>query len=179
MLPMSLHPAPRTLTAHHTPAAPAARALRRTTLILACCGVAAVAACGGDGSTSPTPTAAGSYELMEVEGTAVPVTLHGGEDTLVIRGGTLDLSADNQFDLELEILWNGQSGSIPLEGDYTVDGGNLEFDAVRNDLDLVGFEGELDGDELAVSGILGLEYLFERDGSAHADGHRANHTPRP
>ena len=175
------HSALRALPARRTPTALAAHALRLTTLIVGLCTVTAIAACsgGGDGPTPPKPTAAGDYELMEVEGTELPVTLTGGSNTLVIRGGALELDGDDQFNLELEIVFNGQSGTIPLEGEYTVDGDNVEFEAERNDFEIDGFEGELDGDEMTVNGILGLEYVFERDGSARSAAHRAAAPARP
>ena len=172
----------RALPARRTPTASATHALKLAALILGFCTVTAIGACsgGGDGPTTPPkPSAAGDYELMEVEGTELPVTLSGGSNTLVIRGGALELDGDNQFTLELDIVFNGQSGTLPLEGEYTVDGDNLEFEAERNDFEIDGFEGELDGDEMTVNGILGLEYQFERDGSARSAAHRVAAAARP
>jgi hypothetical protein len=105
-----------------------ARALRN--LAAAFTLATAAIACGGDDSTGPSTSIAGTYTLRTVNGGNLPYTLiQIGQDKLEIIAGAISLNADNTFSDRITIRTT--EGGIPDEeefiavGTYTVNGNTV------------------------------------------------------
>ncbi len=95
--------------------------------------VATVAACGGDGTTSPTPTSlAGTWRVVSVNGSALPYTILGsGDNREDLLDDVITASADGTFTEVTTIqhfsktLGISTDVSPPLPGTWVLNGTNV------------------------------------------------------
>jgi len=104
----------------------------------------ATAACGGGEDAtgpSPSPVTNGSYALAEVRtlgklhggGKGLPVTFaDGGGTALTFNGGTLVLSADGKFDLQVQAVFKGSATTLTDHGTYSASGSSISFSSAKS-----------------------------------------------
>ena len=99
--------------------------------------LAGTAACGGDDSTGPSATVAGTYTLRTVNGAAPPVVLFElGSQKLEILSSTLTIGETQTYS-RLDVLRETNAGLVTTiesscTGSYTLSGATLVFTEVES-----------------------------------------------
>ncbi len=130
---------------------------------------AAVAACGGDGGTSPNSlaAAAGTYTLVSFDGHALPtITFEDAEWRDEVLSEALILEADGTFTNPYSWRYTHKpTGEIEL--DQGVDEGTFTRDAPELRLLYAGEPNpviaRLSGDRITIRTNTGAPFIFERD----------------
>lgn len=94
--------------------------MRRASLVL--CAAVCIAACGG--STEPTPNPVGTYSLVSIGGSALPVLTTISDSTRVVTGA-ITLRADARFVVtETDSIWIGSVVPHYYQRQVHADSGN-------------------------------------------------------
>ena len=106
--------------------------LRSLTMAAAALLMIGTSACGGDKSTGPNGTLAGTYDLKSVNGTAPPVTVfQAGTYRVQVTDGEIDLEANNTFNVSFTVRETDVGEDITTTsicpGTYTQSGNTITF----------------------------------------------------
>lgn len=127
------------------------------TVVLAGCG-------GGDGNTGPGggDNLQAAYSLQRVNHIDVPAEAEMNWGTAGFRSGSLELSGDGTWQMEIRYdnIDSGERLTLTDNGDYHRDGGTLHLSS-----DQFGdeFDGGLDGDKITI------KYDFDGNGAYESD----------
>lgn len=142
---------------------------RRRAVTLALCALALAACGGGDKSTGPGGSIAGTYTMQTVNGSAPPVTIFQvGTDKVEVTGGSVTMNADNTFSGVTSIRETSGGEALPVEtftctGTYTRSGSAVTFTEPETDDCGGSYPGTWsNGNTLTVNFAPGLQAVFKK-----------------
>jgi len=107
----------------------------------------AAAACGSDDSTSPTLGANGTWSLQSINGSALPVTIGSGSQTVSVIASTLTISSNGNYNevVTLRPLGATANTTFTETGTWSFTNGMVTF---NDQTDGITYTGSVSGNSL-------------------------------